>query len=194
MVNFKNTTFVKSVAQIDYKPRQLNKEIVFLGRSNVGKSSLINALTNNASLAKTSSKPGLTKLLNYFNVDQTFYLVDAPGYGYASGGVDLDALFAKLMNAYFSDNKELKGALLLIDSRRETNEMDKMMIDFLFHQNIPFLIVATKIDKTNQKGRHLIAKHLSQIGIEQQAIKFVSSFDKQSISQLQKDIVSLINA
>lgn len=194
MVNFKNTTFVKSVAQIDDKPRQLSKEIVFLGRSNVGKSSLINALTNNASLAKTSSKPGLTKLLNYFNVDQTFYLVDAPGYGYASGGVDLDALFAKLMNAYFLNNKELKGALLLIDSRRETNEMDKMMIDFLFHQNIPFLIVTTKIDKTNQKERHLIAKHLSQIGIEQQAIKFVSSFDKQSINQLQKDIVSLINA
>ncbi len=194
MVNFKNTTFVKSVAQIDDKPRQLSKEIVFLGRSNVGKSSLINALTNNASLAKTSSKPGLTKLLNYFNVDQTFYLVDAPGYGYASGGVDLDALFAKLMNAYFLNNKELKGALLLIDSRRETNEMDKMMIDFLFHQNIPFLIVATKIDKTNQKERHLIAKHLSQIGIEQQAIKFVSSFDKQNINQLQKDIVSLINA
>lgn len=194
MVNFKNTTFVKSVAQIDDKPRQLSKEIVFLGRSNVGKSSLINALTNNASLAKTSSKPGLTKLLNYFNVDQTFYLVDAPGYGYASGGVDLDALFAKLMNEYFLNNKELKGALLLIDSRRETNEMDKMMIDFLFHQNIPFLIVATKIDKTNQKERHLIAKHLSQIGIEQQAIKFVSSFDKQNINQLQKDIVSLINA
>ncbi len=192
-IDFSKAKFIKSVVDINLKPKTLNKEIVFLGRSNVGKSSLINALVNNSNLAKTSSKPGLTKMLNYFEIDSKFYLVDAPGYGYAKGGIDLDKLFLNLMNSYFVNNSQLKGALLLVDARRELNEMDEMMKDFLIKYKIPFILVVTKIDKINQSEKYKIQKHLKEKGIEENKIKYVSSFKKDNIISLQKDIASLLN-
>ena len=98
MLNFKNATFIKSAPNVDERPPVSLPEVLIVGKSNVGKSSLINALTNKKSLAFTSKKPGHTKLLNYYDIDQKFYLVDAPGYGYAVGGLDLDRLFGKMMD------------------------------------------------------------------------------------------------
>ena len=104
MINYKNSTFVKSTPSVKERPSDLYSEVLIVGKSNVGKSSLINRLCTKKSLAYTSSKPGHTRLLNYYNIDNAFYLVDAPGYGFAKGGIDLDRLFGTMMDEYFTDN------------------------------------------------------------------------------------------
>ena len=147
MINFKNATFIKSLTNVKEKPSGQLPEVLIVGKSNVGKSSLINALTSKNRLAFTSSKPGHTKLLNYYNIDNRFYLVDAPGYGYAKGGVDLDRLFGEMMESYFVDNKELKLVLLLLDSRREMNQNDLEILEYVRKEDIPYYVVITKLDK-----------------------------------------------
>ena len=116
MINFHNATFVKSTKTLKDAPKGRLKEILVVGRSNAGKSSLINALTGRHNLAFTSSKPGHTRLLNYYDIDGAFYLVDAPGYGYAKGGIDLDQLFLEMMENYLYDNLYLTAALILLDA------------------------------------------------------------------------------
>ena len=151
MINFNNVTFVKSAPTRKEKPQVTKSEVLIVGKSNVGKSSLINALCNKKKMAFTSSKPGHTRLLNYYDIDNQFYLVDAPGYGYAKGGLDLDRLFAKMMESYFDNNKELKLVLILLDARRELSEDDQEIIDFVKESNVSYFIVVTKYDKVNQK-------------------------------------------
>ena len=124
MINFLNATFIKSCPNRNEKPQAQKPEVLIVGRSNVGKSSLINALTQKKKLAFTSSKPGHTRLLNYYDIDNKFYLVDAPGYGYAKGGIDLDRLFAEMMSSYFDNNSDLRLVLILLDARRELSEDD----------------------------------------------------------------------
>ncbi len=193
MINFNNVTFVKSAPSIKEAPKGQLPEILFVGKSNVGKSTLINVLTNRKRLAFTSSKPGHTKLLNYYNVDDKIYLVDAPGYGYAKGGIDLDALFANMMNEYFSQSKYLKLVLLLLDSRRELSANDEEILSYLKEDNIPFRIVLTKADKINQKEKAALLKYLKEKSINSEEIIFTSSLNKKSINSLSKFIDSLIN-
>ncbi len=165
MINFNKAKFIKSAPTYEQKPEKNLKEIVFVGKSNVGKSSLINALVKNKSLAKTSSKPGYTKLLNYFEIDEKFYLVDAPGYGYtASGGKLLDS-FSKMMETYF-DNPSLAGVIFIVDSRHNLSKDDEAFYDFIVEKGVPFILVANKYDKLNQSEKAKIKKHITQeIGI-----------------------------
>ena len=167
MINFSKAKFIKSAQTYEQRPGKNLKEIVFVGKSNVGKSSLINALVRNKSLAKTSSKPGYTKLLNYFEIDEKFYLVDAPGYGYtASGGKLLDS-FAKMMETYF-DNPSLAGVVFIVDSRHKLSKDDEGFYEFIKDKGVPFLLVASKGDKLNQSEKAAIKKHITQdIGIEE---------------------------
>ena len=167
MINFSKAKFIKSAQTYEQRPGKNLKEIVFVGKSNVGKSSLINALVKNRSLAKTSSKPGYTKLLNYFEIDEKFYLVDAPGYGYtASGGKLLDS-FSKMMETYF-DNPTLAGVVFIVDSRHKLSKDDEGFYEFIKDKGVPFLLVASKGDKLNQSEKAAIKKHITQdIGIEE---------------------------
>lgn len=161
MINFTKAKFVKSAPTYAEKPEKNLKEIVFVGKSNVGKSSLINALVKNKSLAYTSSKPGYTKLLNYFEIDEKFYLVDAPGYGYtASGGKLLDS-FSKMMETYF-DNPTLAGVVFIVDSRHKLSKDDIAFYDFIKDKNLPFILIASKYDKLNQSEKAAIKKHITQ--------------------------------
>ena len=166
MINFSKAKFIKSAQTYAQKPEKNLKEIVFIGKSNVGKSSLINALVKNKSLAKTSSKPGYTKLLNYFEIDEKFYLVDAPGYGYtASGGKLLDS-FSEMMETYF-DNPSLAGVVFIVDSRHKLSKDDESFYEFIADKGIPFILVASKYDKLNQSEKASIKKHITKdIGIE----------------------------
>lgn len=167
MINFNKAKFIKSAPTFKLKPEKNLKEIVFVGKSNVGKSSLINALVKNKSLAKTSSKPGYTKLLNYFEIDEKFYLVDAPGYGYtASGGKHLDS-FSEMMETYF-DNPSLAGVVFIVDSRHKLSKDDEGFYEFIKDKGIPFILVASKSDKLNQSEKAAIKKHITKdIGIEE---------------------------
>ena len=188
MINFTNVNFIKSCPNRKEKPQDLKPEVLIVGKSNVGKSSLINALCNKKRLAFTSSKPGHTRLLNYYDVDSAFYLVDAPGYGYAKGGLDLDRLFASMMESYFDDNKELKLVLILLDARREISQDDQEIINFVKESGYPFFIVITKIDKTNQKEKAALNKRLKAQAFNTECVFYTSSLSNDGLNLLKKGI------
>lgn len=127
-------------------------QIAFVGRSNVGKSSLINMLVANGKLAKTSSTPGRTRLINYFLINDSFYFVDLPGYGYAKASKSMVYEWQGLIEPYLLNNTALKCVCVLVDSRHEPTEQDKQMVNFLSYYNIPFIIIATKCDKHTKSG------------------------------------------
>lgn len=187
MINFKNVTFIKSTPSVKDRPPESFPEVLIVGKSNVGKSSLINALCQRKGLAFTSSKPGHTRLLNYYDIDHRFYLVDAPGYGYAKGGIDLDKLFGTMMDEYFTDNRFLKLVLLLIDSRREFGENDVEIFDFLRENNIPFFVIVTKTDKINQKGKSQLLKRLQELEIKDN-VYLTSSLEQRTLDKLRSGI------
>ena len=191
MINFNNVSFVKSTPSVKERPQDQIPEVLIVGKSNVGKSSLINALCQRKSLAYTSSKPGHTRLLNYYNIDNKFFLVDAPGYGYAKGGVDLDRLFGTMMDEYFTDNPYLKLVLLLIDSRREFGENDTEILNYLIESNIPYFVVITKTDKINQKGRSELNKRLKEMNVLDN-VYYTSSLSNRTLDKLKTGIEQLI--
>ena len=188
MINFTNATFIKSCPTRKEKPQDLKPEVLIVGKSNVGKSSLINALCNKKKIAFTSSKPGHTRLLNYYNIDNSFYLVDAPGYGYAKGGLDLDRLFANMMESYFDNNQELKLVLVLLDARRELSQDDQEIINFVKESGYPFNLVITKMDKVNQKEKAALNKRLKESGFSLDHVFYTSSLDNEGLNILKKGI------
>jgi len=188
MINFLNATFIKSCPNRNEKPQAQKPEVLIVGRSNVGKSSLINALTQKKKLAFTSSKPGHTRLLNYYDIDNKFYLVDAPGYGYAKGGIDLDRLFAEMMSSYFDNNTDLKLALILLDARRELSEDDLEIVEYVKENNIPFALVITKYDKVNQKEKSALNRYLKEMGLANEQVFYTSILKNDSLSLLKKGI------
>lgn len=151
-------------------------EFAFVGRSNVGKSSLINSLCGQKNLAKTSSTPGLTKMINYFVVNDQFRIVDLPGYGYAKTGHKHIANWAGLMEKYLTLSQSLKTVFVLVDCRHEPSELDKMMIEFLNVYQIPYMVVATKVDKIAKskipQACNMIAKTL---GVRKELVQGYSS-------------------
>lgn len=148
----KDAQFV--VSNTDYRkcPQDGKPEYAFIGRSNVGKSSLINMLTNRKGLAMASSKPGKTQLINHFIVNDEWYLVDLPGYGYAQRGKEGREQIRKIIDSYISKRVELTCLFLLLDSRHEPQKIDLDFINWLGEGGIPFAIIFTKIDKLS-KGR-----------------------------------------
>ncbi len=125
-------------------------EFAFVGRSNVGKSSLINKLVNVKRLAKTSSTPGLTKMVNYFDINDRFRFVDLPGYGYAKVGRKQLGVWAGLMGEYLIGSESLETVFVLVDIRHEPSELDKEMVKFLVFHQLPFMVLATKCDKLSK--------------------------------------------
>ena len=188
MINFTNVTFVKSCPTRKEKPQVIKSEVLIVGKSNVGKSSLINALCNKKKMAFTSSKPGHTRLLNYYDIDNRFYIVDAPGYGYAKGGLDLDRLFAQMMESYFDNNKELKLVLILLDARRELSLDDQEIINYVKESNVNFFVVITKYDKVNQKEKAALNKRLAAEGFNKKQVFFTSSLNNEGLNLLKKEI------
>lgn len=139
-------------------PKEHLPEYAFIGRSNVGKSSLINMLTGNKNLAKTSSKPGKTQLINHFKINQNWFLVDLPGYGYAKVSKNTKATFQKFITEYFEKRQQLICAFVLIDIRHEAQKIDLEFLTYLGEANIPLAIIFTKADKI---GKNSIAKNVS---------------------------------
>ncbi|MGN1184519.1 MAG: ribosome biogenesis GTP-binding protein YihA/YsxC, partial [Oliverpabstia sp.] len=122
-------------------------EVAFAGKSNVGKSSLINALMNRKSLARTSAAPGKTQTINFYNVNEAIYLVDLPGYGYAKASEEIKAKWGKMIEDYLHQSKEIRAVFLLIDIRHDPSENDKIMYRWILDHGYEPIIVATKLDK-----------------------------------------------
>lgn len=143
--------FLKSSSKTEQCPEDGKPEYAFVGRSNVGKSSLINALTGRKNLALTSAKPGKTKLINHYNVDNTWYLVDLPGYGYAQVSKKDREAFDKLIRHYLLERASLMCLFLLIDSRHPPLKPDTEFITWLAETGVPFVLAFTKSDKLSTK-------------------------------------------
>ena len=192
---FNKAKFIKSVVDVKEAPGEYNSSVLFVGKSNVGKSSLINALTNNKRLAYTSSKPGHTRLLNYYSVEDRFYLVDCPGYGFSTKK-DLDYKFyGDMVEGFFKDNKSLKLVVFLLDSRHEPTLDDVDFYNFLTSYDYKFVICMTKCDKLNMSMRSKIYKNLEntlEIDTNTNQPLLVSINDKSSILKLKNMIEKVL--
>lgn len=143
-------------------PENTMPEFAFAGKSNVGKSSLINALMNRKSFARTSSQPGKTQTINFYQINHTLYFVDLPGYGYAKVSMELKAKWGKMIERYLKTSKQLKAIFLLIDIRHEPSANDKDMYEWIVHNGYEPIIIATKLDKINRSQRDKQLKILRQ--------------------------------
>ena len=143
-------------------PENDKPEIAFAGKSNVGKSSLINGLMNRKSYARTSSQPGKTQTINFYNINEELYFVDLPGYGYAKVSEALKAKWGKMIENYLKTSKQLKIIFLLLDIRHEPSVNDRLMYDWIVHQGYEPVIIATKLDKINRSQKDKQIKLIRQ--------------------------------
>lgn len=172
--------FITSVANGNNIIQDNNSIIAFVGRSNVGKSSLLNFLTNNKNLARTSSTPGRTRLINYFLINNGVYFADLPGYGFAKGNKQESSKWDDLMDPFFTNSKNLKLVCVLVDCRIDPTELDKNMITYLSYYAIPYIVIATKCDKLPKtKIKPTLTKLANGFGLPLANIYMSSSNNKQ---------------
>ncbi len=179
-----NSTFHISVSALSGLPEESFPEIVFAGRSNVGKSTLLNSLTGIKGLAKTSSTPGKTRLINYFLVNSDLYFVDLPGYGYAAVGHAEKALWGTLLSSYILQRRTISLVVLLLDSRHPAMQSDRAMISFLEAHDKPYAIVMTKYDKLTQKEKVQTSRIMESCAAKAKFIVNYSSFSGKGKGEL----------
>lgn len=191
---FHNPTLIISAASSKQWPETTLPEIVLAGKSNVGKSSFINALVNRKALAYVGQTPGKTRLLNFYNLDEKLILVDAPGYGYAKRSKQEAIDYGKLMDEYFSKRNNLKCCVLLLDIRHLPNENDQIMLDFLKHQDIPYLVILTKSDKLSYSNQLKMQKQICEVlNLRKEDTIVFSSSKKDKVEQVWEYLDERIN-
>ncbi len=175
-------------------PKNTQPEIAFAGRSNVGKSSLINALMNRRSLARTSAQPGKTQTINYYHINDAFYFVDLPGYGYTKAAVEVKEKWGQMVERYLHTSRSLRCVFLLVDIRHEPTENDKVMMDWITANGYRPVIIATKLDKLKRSqvaGQVRLVRE--SLGLEKDALLFTfSAVTKQGRDEILDYIESLI--
>ena len=149
----KKAKFLLSQSEFKSFPQQGMQEIAMAGKSNVGKSSLINSLTRNSKLARTSSEPGKTRLINYYAINDDFLLVDLPGYGFARAPKSEQQKWARMIEGFLTGSENLKHVFQLVDIRHEPTQEDAMLVEYLRQYDIPFTVIATKADKLSKAQR-----------------------------------------
>lgn len=179
----KNVKYLLTTDSLDKMPNDNLKEIVIIGRSNVGKSTFINTIANNKQLAKKSNKAGKTRAISFFDVDNKFRLVDIPGYGYANVSKKQLQIFSKMLGDYFSKRNNLDLAILLLDIRRKLSNDDFLMISYLKENKINYQIVATKLDKVNQKEKAAFIKEI-KIKLNKKNIILYSAINKTNLKSI----------
>jgi GTP-binding protein len=188
-----SATFVTSAATPDGFPPPTLPELAVVGRSNVGKSTLINALVGNAGLARTSRTPGRTRLLNWFEIDKKFHLVDLPGYGYAEVNKDLRESWRPLIETYLGKRTVLAGVLLLIDVRRGVQEEELDFIPWLAERALPVVVALTKADKLPKHKRTLeVMKAKKELGLKRDPIA-VSAQSGDGVAQVWQGLAKIID-
>ncbi len=192
-MQYHEANFLGSALQKSQFPESMLPEIIMVGRSNVGKSSLINTLVNRKQLAYVGSKPGKTKLLNFFAIDDSFVLVDAPGYGYAQRSKQELLNFAQMMDDYFSSRKQLKLMIQIVDMRHKPTKDDVEMIEYARSFNIKTLVVATKYDKVKASERAKNVKIIKDVlKINDKSLYLFSSETRFGLTELWQAITETI--
>jgi len=189
----KSAEFVTSaVRQSHYPPAHL-PEIAFAGRSNVGKSSLINTLVNRKNLVKTSSTPGRTQLINFFNINQSLMFVDLPGFGYARVPKKIQKEWGPMIENYLSTRSTLKGVVLIMDLRRTPGRQESDFINWLYHYGIPCILVMTKTDKLKKSKRVLHQKQAAEaLQIDPEDLLLFSTKSRQGKERIWDEISRLV--
>ncbi|MGY8913761.1 MAG: ribosome biogenesis GTP-binding protein YihA/YsxC [Flavobacteriales bacterium] len=208
-MKIKSADFVISNSKVTHCPKDPLPEYAFIGRSNVGKSSLINMLTQRKSLAKTSGRPGKTQLINHFKINDNWFLVDLPGYGYARVSKKDKKTFQKYITDYFRERQQLVCAFVLVDIRHEPQKIDLEFMEWMGENAIPFCIVFTKADKLRPKAienhinayikdllagiweeapQYFVTSSTSDIGREE-LLLFIDHLNEKFFKELQKSIL-----
>lgn len=162
-MNLNNVRMQISAVDKSHYPEQGMPEFVFMGKSNVGKSSLINYLLNRKSLARTSSKPGKTRVINFYNIDDAAYFVDLPGYGYAKVSKKEQESWADMVNSYLYERRDFRLFLLIVDIRHEPGEMDYIMMNWLKQYALDYVVVASKADQLNIAERQQASDNMRKV-------------------------------
>lgn len=188
----KSAEFIKSAPSPEYYPRDARPEIAFMGRSNVGKSSLINSLLGVKGLAKTSSTPGRTQLINFFLINEAFRFVDLPGYGYARVPSEVKREWGPMIEKYLATRPNLVLSILITDSRHEPSKLDLLMRDWLIERGRPFVIVATKADKLSSNQRRTNLSRASAVLGKENPIIAYSAVTRSGADRIWKEITARI--
>ena len=190
----KTVEFVKSAVKPSQYPEYDFSEIAFAGRSNVGKSSLINTLIQRRNMVKTSSKPGCTQLINFFLVNEMLSFVDLPGYGYAKVSKKIRSQWQPMVNLYLSQRQNLLGLVLLIDIRRDPGKEEFDMVDWLESHEMPYLVILTKSDKLSKtKQQKRLLSICSQMNREKDSVILFSAKTKRGRDTVLGEIENLID-
>jgi len=189
-----NFEFTGSFFGLDQLPRDKKVQIAVAGRSNVGKSSLLNKLAGSKKIAKVSSTPGKTRSLNFFLINEQFYIVDLPGYGYAKVSKKERNSWGRLIEDFLTESTDLIGLILLLDCRRDTTQEDMDLIDWLSERGLPVLIVVTKTDKLNRDKVNRKLKQIEkELGTGAVAFSTVTSAGKKTLTDSVFDLVQECN-
>ncbi|EMT39930.1 GTP-binding protein [Thermoanaerobacter thermohydrosulfuricus] len=184
-MKIKTVELVRTAFNEEQYPKDNFPQIVIVGRSNVGKSTLINTVLNRKNLAKTSSKPGKTRGINFYLINNGSYLVDLPGYGYAKVSKEMKKQWAHNIETFLNTSKNLRHALLLIDIRRTPTEDDFLMVNWFRHKELPFTVVLTKADKVNKSEIvNAVEGICKTFNIDSERIIVFSSLKKMGVSQV----------
>lgn len=193
-LDFRKMKFATSAAQKKQFPTNEWPEIAIVGRSNVGKSSLLNVLCDQKNLARVSKTPGRTQLVNFFSIEDRAYLVDLPGYGYADVPAAVQKTWDSMMHDYLSQREQLLGLLLLLDIRRMPSDHDKMMFDWLVERQLPVLIVLTKTDKIgNNEAFNNLHKLAKSFDLKPKQFIQTSALNKKGIDVLRHNLNSIFD-
>lgn len=196
-MEIKKSEFTISSATLSQCPKDNKMEYAFIGRSNVGKSSLINMLCNHKGLAKTSATPGKTLLINHFIINNEWYLVDLPGYGYAKRSKSVQQKLEQMISSYILQREQLVNLFVLIDIRHDPQKIDMEFIEWLGQSQIPFAIVFTKADKlgNEQKAKKAAAAYMDKLKEQWEELPpyFVTSSDKKTGRDEVLDYIEKIN-
>ena len=189
---FENIDFEKSISELNQSPEDIGSEVAFVGKSNAGKSTAINSITNRNSLAKTSKTPGRTQLINFFKINDNSRFVDLPGYGFAKASKEKQKSWNRLVTDYIKYRQSLKGVVLIIDIRRGFGEMDLMFLDFYLPLNKRLHILLTKADKLSKQKQSLILNEAREIYGSIATIQIFSGTKKIGISEAQDQVTKFL--
>ena len=191
---FENIDFEKSISELNQSPKDVGSEVAFVGRSNAGKSTAINSITNRNSLAKTSKTPGRTQLINFFKVNENKRFVDLPGYGFAKASKEKQKSWNRLVTNYIKYRQSLKGIVLIIDIRRGFGEMDLMFLDFYLPLSKKLHILLTKADKLSKQKQSLMLNEVIDTYGSIATIQLFSGTKKIGVAEAQDQVARILES